>query len=231
LERANKVKSNFVSMVSHEFRTALTGIQGFSEIMRDKDLTPLETKEFALDIYTDARRLVRMITDMTDLDRMETGRVELNMGWLDMNAIILDVVGRLRSTALKHTIRLQLANALPILLGDYDKLTQVMVNLLDNAIKYSPEGGDIFVSSIVEGHVVHVTVRDSGRGIAPTDLERIFERYTRATAGNPGYIEGTGQGLPVVREIIKMHRGQVWVESIEGKGSVLHFTVQFTEVR
>ncbi len=231
LERANKVKSNFVSMVSHEFRTALTGIQGFSEIIRDKELTLAEAREFAVDIYTDARRLGRMINDMLDLDRMEAGRMEVNLGWTDLNAIILDTVARVRPKATSHTLRLQLANALPILPADYDKLTQVMLNLLDNALKYSPDGGEIVITTVVEGNMVHVSIRDGGLGIAPTDLERIFERYMRASAEKTRFIEGTGLGLPIVREIVQMHGGQVWAESLQGKGSVFHFTIPFTEVR
>jgi signal transduction histidine kinase/PAS domain-containing protein len=229
LERANKVKSNFVSMVSHEFRTALTGIQGFSEIIRDGELTLPEAREFAVDIFTDARRLGRMINDMLDLDRMEAGRMELSLGWTDLNAIILDVVAHMRPNASNHSLRLQLANALPILPGDYDKLTQVMTNLLDNAIKYSPDGGEIVITSVVEGNMVQVSVKDNGLGIAPVDLERIFERYARAGSGKTRFIEGTGLGLPIVREIIQMHGGQVWAESLQGKGSVFHFTMPFTE--
>jgi PAS domain S-box-containing protein len=227
LERANKVKNNFVSMVSHEFRTALTGIQGFSEIMRDKDLTVSEIKEFAVDIYGDARRLGRMISDMTDLDRMEAGRVELSMGWTDLNAIILDVTTQMRENTGNHTLRLQLANALPILPGDYEKLTQVMTCLLDNALKYSPDGGEIVIASVVEGNTVHVSVRDNGPSIPPVDLERIFESYIHAGLGKTRFMEGNGRGLSIVREIVQMHSGQVWAESLQGKGSVFHFTVPF----
>ncbi|HTK10384.1 MAG TPA: ATP-binding protein [Ktedonobacteraceae bacterium] len=231
LERANKIKHNFVSMVGHEFRTALTGIQGFSEIICERELTLSEIKEFAVDIHSDARRLGRMINDMLDLDRMEAARMELSLGWTDLNAIILDVAARIRSDTTNHMLRLQLANALPILPGDDDKLTQVILNLLKNAIKYSPDGGEIVIMSMVEGNMVHVSVRDNGLGIAPVDLEGIFERYTRADMGNGHLLDGAGLGLPVVREIVQMHGGQVWAESSPGEGSVFHFTIPFTEVR
>jgi signal transduction histidine kinase len=227
LEHANKVKTDFISIVSHEFRTALTGIQGFSEMMRDKDFSIMEMKEFAADIHSDAQRLTRLIKNILDLDRMESGRMHLSLGWLDMNAIITDVTGRLRPTAPNHLLRLQLASALPILKGDRDKLTQVVANLLNNAIKYSPDGGDITITSQVEGAAVHVSVKDQGVGIEARHLERIFERYARVESDNKYYIDGTGLGLPIVRQIVQLHGGHVWVESTPGEGSIFHFTVQF----
>jgi two-component system sensor histidine kinase VicK len=98
-------------------------------------------------------------------------------------------------------------------------------------VKYSPDGGEIVINSVVEGNMVHVSIRDAGLGIAPADLERIFERYARAGSGTSRFIEGTGLGLPIVREIVQMHGGQVWAESLQGKGSVFHFTIPFTEMR
>ncbi|GCE47319.1 PAS domain-containing protein [Thermosporothrix hazakensis] len=227
LERLNRMKSNFVSIVSHEFRTALTGIQGFSEIMRDSELSAMEVKEYAADIHADARRLVRMINNMLDLDRLESGRLRLNLGWLDLNAIIIEVVNRLRQSAPKHHIRLRLAKALPIILGDRDKLTQVVVNLLNNAIKYSPGGGEIVIGSILEGSMIHVYVKDNGLGIPDDELERIFERYTRVETMGTRFIQGTGLGLPIVKEIVQLHGGEVWAESAVGEGSVFHFTVRY----
>src|SRR5450432_669829 len=166
LERTSKVKGDFLGIVSHEFRTALTGIQGFSEIMRDKDLSVVEMKEFAIDIHTDARRLVRLITGMPDMDHREAPHLQLNPSWLDLNAIIIDVVARMRQTNDDSVIRLQLANALPILRGDYEKLTSVVANLLQNAILHSQLGAEIAISSQIEGNVVHICVRDYGAGLS-----------------------------------------------------------------
>jgi PAS domain S-box-containing protein len=228
LEHTGRRNSDFLSIVSHEFRTALTGIQGFSELMRDEDLSVMEMKEFAVDIHTDARRLVRMITDMLNMERMEGGRMPLNLSRLDLNEIIMDVVGRMHSSTTRHVIFLQLASVLPVLLGDYDKLTQVVSKLLQNAIKYSPAGSEVIVSSNIEGNMVHVCVRDYGVGIPIANQERIFERSAHVELSSLRYIEGTGPKLPIVCEIIQMHGGQVWVESGVGKGSIFHFTVRFT---
>ncbi len=228
LERTSKVKSDFLGIVSHEFRTALTGIQGFSEIMRDKELSISEMKEFAVDIHTDARRLVRMATQMLEIDHREAPHLQLNPCWLDLNAVIIDEVTRIRQASSSHTLRLQLANALPILKGDYEKLTSVVANFLQNAILHSPPGGEVVVSSQIEGNVVHVYIRDYGVGLSATELERIFEPHTRIDANPLFHIEDTRPELSTVREIVQMHGGQVWAESVLGKGSIFHFTVRFT---
>ena len=138
-ERLNRAKSELVSTVSHEFRTALTGIQGFSEMMRDENFTLDEMKEYAGDINLDAQRLDRIITEMLDLDRMESGRMTLNLGEVALNQLIGAVAERTGPNAPAHSIRLDLDVSLPPLQGDQDRLIQVLTNLISNAVKYSPE--------------------------------------------------------------------------------------------
>ena len=225
LERLNRTKSEFVSIVSHEFRTALTGIQGFSEMMRDEDFTMEEMKEYAADINKDALRLNRMITEMLDLDRMESGRMTLNVESVDINEIITDVATRSQMNSPSHSVAVHLDESLPLISGDRDKLTQVLANLVSNAIKYSPEGGEITLTSAREGDVAHVRVRDQGMGIPPEALEKVFERFSRVESGASRYIQGTGLGLPIVRQIVQMHGGRAWVESTVGQGSTFQFTV------
>jgi signal transduction histidine kinase len=225
LERLNRAKSEFVSIVSHEFRTALTGIQGFSEMMRDEDFTLVEMKEYAGDINNDAQRLNRMIAEMLDLDRMESGRMPLNLGDVDLNQLIAEVVECARANAPTHPIRLELDESLPPLTGDRDKLKQVLTNLLSNAVKYSPEGGEIVLCSRAEGDRAHVLVRDRGMGIPPEALEQVFERFSRVESGTNRYIQGTGLGLPIVRQIVRMHGGRAWAESALGEGSTFQFTM------
>jgi len=222
LERVNRAKSEFVSIVSHEFRTPLTGIQGFSEMMRDEDLTPAEMKEYASDINKDAQRLTRLINDMLDLSRMEAGRMTLDRQPTDLNTIVSESVERVRPNAPEHPITLELDPLLPPLSGDPDRLTQVVANLLSNAVKYSPTGGPILVRTAPDPGGVHLSVEDHGMGIPEEEIESIWEQYGRVESKQMRGIQGTGLGLPIVRQIVKMHGGRAWVESALGRGSVFH---------
>jgi PAS domain S-box-containing protein len=225
LERLSKLKSEFVTMVSHEFRTALTGIQGYSEVMRDDAVTPDEVKEFAGDINSDAVRLGRMITEMLDLDRMEAGRMKLNLGPVDINALLSDAAGRARVASSKNIVTVQLGAGIPVLVGDSDRLFQVVTNLLSNAVKYSPAGSEIVLSSSLDGGSVRVSVRDHGPGIPAGFIDRIFGRYERYEGNPKNTVIGTGLGLAIARQIVEMHKGRIWVESTLGSGSEFLFTI------
>lgn len=231
LERLSKAKSDFISIVSHEFRTPLTGIQGFSEMIRDEDLPIADVKEYASDINKDAQRLNRMITDMLDLDRMESGRMQLYREPVDMNAVAAEVVDRVRPNAPAHPVTLRLEKDLPPVPADRDKVTQVLVNLLSNAVKYSPDGGEIVVTTSRVRDMLHVSVKDNGMGIPEDALERVFERYARIESGATRRIQGTGLGLPIVRQIVDMHGGRAWVESTLGTGSDFQFTLPLVAPR
>ncbi len=225
LEHLSRAKTDFVSLVSHEFRTPLTVIQGFSEILRDEEFTPAEVKEYAEDIHGEAIRLNRMINELLDLERMESGRMELHREPVDLNSLVRGVVERLTPGAPQHPIRLQLDARLPALPGDRDKLVQVLINLLNNAIKYSPHGGVIMITTDTRDDRAEVTMDDHGMGIPPSALEKIFDRYARIESNAHRYIQGTGLGLPIVRQIVELHGGRVWAESTLGQGSRFQFTL------
>jgi PAS domain S-box-containing protein len=225
LERLNRLKSEFVSMVSHEFRTALVGIQGFSEMMCDQDLPPADVKSFARDINNDAQRLTRMITEMLDLDRMEAGRMTLHIGSVDVNKAIYASVERARIASARHLITTNLDPDLPQVAADSDRIVQVMTNLLSNAIKYSPEGGEVAVTSRASANQVEISVRDHGIGIPPDFVDRLFGRYERYETEATSKIVGTGLGLAITRRIVEMHGGRIWVESTVGSGSEFHVTI------
>jgi len=212
-------------MVSHEFRTALVGIQGFSEILQAGDNSPEDVKNLATDINNDAQRLNRMIGEMLDLDRMEAGKIRLNPQPLDLNKLISDTIERAQAASDQHHITADLDRALPIINGDADRLVQVVSNLLTNAVKYSPEGGDVLVKTRAEDGSVHVSVVDHGVGIAPEFVDRLFGRYERFESNRTSKVVGTGLGLAISRQIVELHGGRIWVESKPGDGSTFQFTV------
>lgn len=221
IEQLSKLRAEFVSTVSHEFRTPLTGIQGFSEMMRDEVLTVDLMREYAGDINKDAQRLNRLINDMLDLDQLESGLMKLSVSPVDLNGVVRETA-QLTSTGAKHRIELNLEEGLPRLSADADRLTQVVTNLLSNAIKYSPAGGIIELRTRRDEQTVLLTVRDHGIGIPPEHLERIFERYSRIETMATQSIQGTGLGLPIARQIVQLFEGRVWATSESGEGSVFH---------
>ena len=230
LERLNRLKSEFVSLVSHEFRTALVGISGFSEMIRDEDIPIDEAKGYASDINKESERLNRMINDMLDLDRIEAGRLTMRPQPTDINKLLQDAVSRARATSDRHFIAAEFDPTNPTVQCDSDRIAQVVANLVSNAIKYSPEGGDIAVTSAAHDGVVEISVRDHGLGIAPEFVQRLFSRYERyEKAGNK--ILGTGLGLAIARQIVEMHGGKIWVVSEQGKGADFRFTLPVGSAR
>lgn len=224
LERLSQLKSEFVSLVSHEFRTALVGIQGFSEMIRDEELTATDVKSFAGDINKDAQRLNRLINEMLDFDRIEAGKLSLSMERVNLNAVLQEAIERARASSADHTVESDLDPSQPIVNCDPDRLAQIVSNLLSNAIKYSPNGGEVVVTSRVGDSFVDVGVRDHGVGIPPDFVKRLFSRYERYEK-NTGKIVGTGLGLAITRQIVEMHGGKIWVDSNMGSGSEFHFTL------
>jgi two-component system sensor histidine kinase/response regulator len=227
IERLNQLKSEFITLVSHEFRTGLVGIQGFSEMIRDSDLEVADIKSFAGDINKDAQRLNRMINDMLDLDRIEAGRLTLRMEAVDINVVLQEAVERARASSEHHVFELKLDPAHPVTQCDADRVAQIVANLLTNAVKYSPDGGEIVVSSHASEGFVEVSVRDHGVGIAPEFAKRLFSRYERYEKTS-GKIIGTGLGLAIARQIVEMHHGRIWVDTTAGSGSDFRFTLPMT---
>jgi PAS domain S-box-containing protein len=224
LEKLNHMKTEFTSMVSHEFRTALTGIQGMSELINGGAMQPAEVHEYSGYIFQEAERVNRLITDMLDLDRLEAGKMKLQMSPLDLNAVVEGVAVRSAVVSAKHPIRTELEANVPMVLGDPDRLVQVITNLVSNAIKYSPEGGEVLISTHLANGAVDVSITDHGVGIPADFIDRLFGRFERYEK-SPSKVIGTGLGLAIARQIVEMHRGKIWVESAEGTGSVFHFTI------
>jgi two-component system, sensor histidine kinase and response regulator len=226
LERLNRLKSEFLTMVKHEFRTALVGIQGFSEMMRDEETLDVPTvKGFATDIYNDARRLDEMLDRMLDLDRIEADKVDLQLVPIDLGAAVSEAVARAKVSNTGTPITLRLGPDLPWVAGDAARLAELLRILLDNAIRYSPEGGEILVSARTEPGQVLISVKDHGVGMPPEFDDQLFSSY-QWSANNPTTkVIGTGLGLPMARQIVEMHGGRIWFESKVGVGSEFLFSL------
>jgi PAS domain S-box-containing protein len=226
LENLSRAKSGFLSMLTHEFRTPLTAIQGYADLIHDRefDLSPEEIREYAGEIAASAQRLTRMTSDLLELDRVRAKRVVLGLAPTDLGAVAREVVNLLRSSTGGHDFLLDLDGAVPPILADGDRLTQVVINLVGNAIKYSPDGGTVMVRTRRDGDDVLLSVGDRGIGIPEELLEHIFEPYVRiSNAGGRGIV-GTGLGLPIARELVTLHGGRIWAESRAGEGTT--FTVR-----
>jgi PAS domain S-box-containing protein len=223
LERLNQLKSEFVSLVSHEFRTALVGISGFSEMIRDEEVNLDEAKAYAGDINKEAERLNRMINDMLDLDRIEAGRLTLHIDSVDLNDLLSSAAERVRAGSEHHWVTCKFEGD-PIVRCDPDRVAQVALNLLSNAVKYSPDGGDVTITTALRNGEVQVSIRDHGVGIAPEFMQKLFSRYERYEKTS-GKIIGTGLGLALAKQIVEMHGGTIAVTSEPGEGSDFHFTL------
>jgi PAS domain S-box-containing protein len=225
LEKLDRTKTEFLSIVSHEFRTALTGIQGFSELIRDGGLETDEVRAYGGYIFNDADRINRLIGDMLDLDRMESGRMSMRSGDVDINEVLAEAMARAGTAAATVEFKSDLDPRLPIVVGDRDRLIQVVSNLVNNAIKYSPDGGTVTLSTRAEGGFALISVTDTGLGIPADEIGHVFERFRRVRSGAAQSIPGTGLGLTIVKQIVEMHGGKIWVESAVGHGSAFHFTI------
>ncbi len=226
LDKLNRLKTEFIQNVSHEFKTALMSIEGFSELIRDStDLNVGDAQAFAADIYLGAERLDKMLTEMLDLDRAETGRATLRPAALDVNALIVREVEEVKRGVDGICMVLALDPALPTVVADGNRIAEVVRTLLKNASKYSPDGGRITVTSRVDGPEVEVSVIDEGTG-ARADFDNRLFGASDLYADNPiRKVVGTGFGLGIARQIIDMHGGRLWVDRLDGKGSVFHFRV------
>ncbi len=231
LERLNSMKSTLIATISHEFRTPLTCIQGFSELIETEQLTPSETRAFAQTINENALRLGRMIRDQLDLETLEAGQWPVYKTLVGLNPLVERVVSGLLPIAANHSFIADLAPDLPVVEGDADLLERVVTNIVANAIKYSPAGGAITIRTRGHRDGIELSVADQGLGIPEEDREQIFDPYGRVARPEHMEIAGTGLGLPIARQILDVHHGRIWVESNVPRGSIFKMVVPVTEPR
>jgi signal transduction histidine kinase/CheY-like chemotaxis protein len=223
LERA---KDELIGMVSHELRTPLASLVGFTELMLERAVSEAQQKQYLGTMLKEGRRLTELINDFLDLQGLEGGYKKLDLGPAELRTVILRAISTLEGDA-QNQIEVDLPDDLPLVMADTNAILQVVLNMLGNARRYSPDGGPIKVSGRVTDGVVEVSIQDHGLGIPPEALPKLFTKFFRVASPDRRQISGTGLGLAISRRIIEVHGGGVGAESAgPGKGSRFYFTLR-----
>lgn len=229
LKRLERVRRDFVANVSHELRTPVAVIKGYAETLLGGpgEVDAATSQRFLTVIHTHAERLGNLTADLLSLSEMESGGARLRQAPLRIAEVVADALALLETRGAEGRLTMEIAipPEVPEVLADREKILQVLINLLDNAVKYTPPGGTVRVTAAVAGDRVTVSVADSGVGIPPADQERIFERFYRVDVARSREQGGTGLGLAIVKHLVQMHGGAVDVAANPGGGSVFSFTL------
>ncbi|MBD3246013.1 MAG: PAS domain-containing protein [Candidatus Omnitrophica bacterium] len=223
MRELDKLKDDFISSVSHDLKNPLSSILGFSDILlemaKEKDLS--EETEYLQIIRQESRRLSGMIGQMLSLARIESGMLHLKVGKVVLKEVVSEVLKVLSVQSKgKHDFRAEMDDEIPELWLDREEISRVIMNLVSNAMKYSPEGGPVTVRGFVRGENVHLEVHDKGIGMSEETLSHMFEKFFRETGGEAQRVPGTGLGLVITKGIVEAHGGTISVESAVGDGSV-----------
>jgi two-component system phosphate regulon sensor histidine kinase PhoR len=232
LKMLEQVRQDFVANVSHELRTPLSNIKGYAETLLNGALEDRENaKDFLNIIYKESDRLSKLIDDLLDLSKIESGKMKMIFKEVELKPIAARVADILKKFAIDKSIviSIHMPDDLPKLLGDENRITQALINLVDNAIKYTPAKGSVDISACLQDGFVKIDVKDTGIGIPKKDLPRIFERFYRVDKARSRELGGTGLGLSIVKHIAQSHDGDVQVVSTPGKGSIFSFIIPTTK--
>ncbi|MHB1160530.1 MAG: ATP-binding protein [Chloroflexota bacterium] len=220
IRRMETVRRDFVANVSHELRTPLASLKALVETLEEGAIAePEVARDFLSKMHVEVDGLAQMVTELLELSRIESSRVALSFEPEELEPLVRGAADRLAAQADRASLKLsvQLPADLPRVAANRERIQQVLVNLIHNAIKFTPAGGEIVVGALRRGDQVHIWVADTGVGITPDALPRIFERFYKADRSRSG--GGTGLGLAIARHVVEAHGGRIWAESIEGKGS------------
>jgi signal transduction histidine kinase len=218
LRESERLKSDLVNTVSHELRTPLSGVMGFTKLLLTREFDPETRRHYLGIVDAQARRLSNLLDDFLDVRRIEEGRFERAQELVDMATLLREEAQLYRQQSPKHDVAVEIDHAPLAVIGNPDRLRQVIGNLISNAIKYSPQGGVVEVSADQENGAVRVEVRDEGMGIPLSQQPQIFTKFFRGDAPASG-ITGTGLGLAVSRDIVESHGGRIGFTSAEGEGT------------
>lgn len=230
-ETASRTKSDFLSNMSHELRTPLNAVIGFSEVLRDEAFGPLndKQKEYIIDVLDSGKHLLSLINDILDLSKVEAGKMELELSEFDLRLLLQNCLTFIKEKAMKHSISLscEVADDIVSITADERKMKQVIFNILSNAAKFTPDGGEIGIRARKENkNEVLISIRDTGIGIEEKDRGKIFSEFEQIDSAYSRQYAGTGLGMPLTKKLIELHGGKIWFESKgEGKGTTFFFTL------
>jgi PAS domain S-box-containing protein len=224
---AEEMKSTFISVMSHELKTPVALIKGYAGTLAREDAHWDEetVRDSVAVIEEEADHLTQLIDDLLDASRLQAGQMELSVGDVRLDKLAERIVRKFRPQSDRHALELSFPETFPAVRGDEERLTQVLTNLISNAIKYSPKGGRILVSGRYDQEQVYIAVTDEGIGIPAGEHERIFDRFYRVDSALTRRTQGAGLGLYLAKSVIEAHGGRIWVTSSPGKGSTFVFTL------
>jgi signal transduction histidine kinase len=232
-ERTKELR-DFVSVVYHELSTPITSIRGYSELLLEDRSELLDAKErrYLKTIHSNVQRLVGLVGDLSDISRIEAGQLTIHPEPLALDRAVKETVASLSNMIEEKALRvhLDLATEATRVLGDPQRVVQILTNLVSNACRYTPAGGQIVIASRKLAGSVELAIQDTGIGIHRDELDRIFERFYRSNDPLVQEHRGTGLGLAITKSLLELHGSQLWVESVVGKGSTFGFTLPLAEV-
>jgi signal transduction histidine kinase len=227
-EKISQAKSEFIAIASHQLRTPLSAIKGYLSMILEGDYgkLPEKVKEKMENVYQSNERLIKLVNDVLSVSKIEAGEMEMNLERADLREIIREVINELSIKAKEKNLYLKFEEPkeFPKILLDREKIRQVILNLIDNAIRYTQEGGVTVKLQMANGKL-QIVISDTGEGLTKEEKEKLFERFSRGTAGTKFWTEGAGLGLYIARRFVEMHNGKIWAES-EGKGKGSTFYVE-----
>jgi two-component system, OmpR family, sensor histidine kinase KdpD len=227
LKKISQAKSDLLTNVSHELRTPLTSIKGYIETLIEPDVEWSRQQQLDFLKFADkeADHLTLLINDLLDMSRIDSGKLNLDKRLYQVSEILDSVSGVLSVICAKHNLKISPLHVLPPLLADKVRIAQVITNLVENATKFSAEGSQILIEPELKPGKVIISVQDNGIGMPPEVVARLFDSFYQSYQVVAGKTKGTGLGLAICKGIVEAHRGKIWVESEQGKGSKFSFSL------
>jgi two-component system sensor histidine kinase KdpD len=230
-EQANALRLQFLAMISHELRTPLTSIKGFITTLLAEDVTwdPASQRDFLETANQETDRLRNLIEQLLDLSQLEARIMRIHPREHPLLEMVSNILNRLKAATINHQLVLNISGNLPPVMADRRRIEQVLINLIDNAAKYSPPGTTIVLSAHRAGDFVQVDVSDHGPGISAEERAYVFDAFRRGREENTRRVRGAGLGLSICRGIIEAHHGRIWIDEDDGSGTTISFTLPAAE--